>query len=163
MLHSPAKAANFSTACRTGVHQEWRATGNAAMRNKAKQEYKPGGRYLLAYLSAGCTSKAGRNACPTCHFGIFGILRIFGIFGIMLLLPEFPRGKIGPEGVCAAQGGRGAGEKSFFCITNPKVPLESTKRWLRFWVRLAKKPPESQAKPFIEGFAMAFRAVCRQV
>ena len=26
-----------------------------------------------------------------------------------------------------------------------------------------KKPPESQVKPFIEGFAMAFRAVCRQV
>ena len=33
--------------------------------------------------------------------------------------------------LCLAYGGRRAGGKSFFCKTNPKVPLESTKRWVR--------------------------------
>ena len=52
-------------------------------------------------------------------FGRFGSLGRFGTLGIILLLPEFARGRIGPEGVCEAYGGRGVEEKLFFCKTNP--------------------------------------------
>ncbi len=47
-------------------------------------------------------------------FGRFGFLGRFGILGIILLPPEFARGRIGPEGVCEAYGGRGVEEKCFF-------------------------------------------------
>ena len=134
----------------------WQATRNGVMRSEAKQEHRPTGLYskgtgrnACRYLASNqkrrhaeqseARAQAGMPVA-TCHFGILGILGIlgiigifgiFGIFGIILLPPEFPQGKIGPEGVCGVYEGRRAGGKSFFCKTNPKVPLESTKRWVR--------------------------------
>ena len=120
----------------------WQAIRNGVMLSKAKQEHRPTGLYskgtgrnVCRYLSTTHDEESARRG--TCHFGILGILGIlgifgiFGIFGIIMLPPEFPRGRIGPEGVCEVYEGRGTGEKSFFCKTNPKVPLESTKRWVR--------------------------------
>ena len=46
--------------------------------------------------------------------GRFGFLGRFGILGRILLLPEFARGTIGPEGVCEVYEGRGVEEKCFF-------------------------------------------------
>ena len=90
-------------------------------------------------------------------FGRFGSLGRFGRFGRIMLLPEFARGTIGPEGVCEVYEGRGVEEKCFFakrthcktsdiqlsnCIIRRYEICRRSEQWLRFgfvWVCLAKK------------------------
>ena len=82
------------------------------------QGYRP----MLSTGQAGMPTlpKARIPALPECRFGMFGSfgsLGMFGSFGILgriLLLPEFARGTIGPEGVCEAYGEEGREEKAFF-------------------------------------------------
>ena len=98
-----------------------------------------------------------------CHFGIIGMFGILGIFGIMLLPPEFARGRIGPEGVCEAYEGRGVEEKVFL-QNEPNSSFRINKNGgFVIGFDWPKKPPESHTKPFIEDYAIAFRAVCQQV
>ena len=63
--------------------------------------------------------------------------------------------------------GERSGRKKFFLQNEPKSPFRINKEvgslMASFGFDRPKKPPESQTKPFIEGFAMAFRTVCRQV
>ena len=101
--------------CLNGIEEDKDGAQDLPANRSGRQD--AGGTFLSL---PGATTHDEESARRGYLFGIFRIFRIFGIFGIMLLLPEFPRGKIGPEGVCEAYEGRRGGGKSFFAKRTKK-------------------------------------------